>query len=46
MIESSGFLGSITGGAISENGWVWGLGLLNLVLIIVIILVAMRVMRK
>ncbi|MEX2017253.1 MAG: putative S-layer protein, partial [Candidatus Pacearchaeota archaeon] len=49
IIAAGGFLSGlsgITGSAIGSNGWVWGLGALNLILIIVIILVAMRVMRK
>ncbi len=46
-ITPAGFFDSITGGAISGgNSWVWGLGVLNVILLIVIILVAMRVMRK
>ena len=45
-IEKAGFFDSITGGAIGGNGLLWGLGILNIVLIIVIILVALRVMRK
>jgi hypothetical protein len=45
-IEKSGF-SFITGGAISENNWyLWGIGALNIVLIIIIILVALRVARK
>jgi hypothetical protein len=46
VIEKSGLFSSITGGAISENAWVWGLGALNVLLILVIIIVAFRVMRK
>ncbi len=45
-IESAGFLDSITGSAISGSSLVWGLGILNVVLIFVVILVALRVMRK
>ena len=45
-IQPAGFLSSITGGAVSENAWVWGLGALNVVLILIIIIVAVRVMRK
>jgi hypothetical protein len=47
VIKEASFFSSITGGAISgSSGLLWGLGILNVVLIIVIILVAMRVMRK
>ena len=46
VIEKSGLFSSITGGAISENAWVWGLEALNVLLILVIIIVAFRVMRK
>lgn len=46
VIEKSGLFSSITGGAISENAWVWGLGALNILLILIIIIVAFRVMRK
>lgn len=45
-IQKAGFLDSITGSAISGNSWVWGLGLLNIILVIVIIFVAIRVARK
>lgn len=47
IIESDerGFLG-ITGLAIQENGYVWGLGILNLIVIIAIILVAVRIARR
>lgn len=45
-IQSAGFFDSITGSAVGNNGLLWGLGILNLVLVVVIILVAVRVMRK
>jgi len=45
-IESRNFLG-ITGFSINEgNGYLWGLGLLNVILVIVIIIVAVRVARR
>ena len=44
--ESAGF-GPITGGIISGGNWyLWGIGALNVILIVVIILVALRVARK
>ncbi|MEK6829211.1 MAG: putative S-layer protein, partial [Nanoarchaeota archaeon] len=47
VVAKAGFFDSITGGAVSgSSGMLWGLGILNVVLIIVIILVAMRVTRK
>ncbi len=46
VIEKADLFSSITGGAISGNSWMWGLGALNVILIIVIIFVAMRVTRK
>lgn len=45
-IQKAGLLDSITGSAISGNSLVWGLGLLNVILVIVIIFVAIRVARK
>lgn len=45
-IEKSNFLG-ITGNIISESNWyLWGIGALNIVLIIIIILVAVRFAKK
>jgi len=45
-IESSSFLG-ITGFSIGEgNGYLWGFGILNIILVIVIIIVAVRIARK
>ncbi|MBA7703352.1 hypothetical protein ES703_112137 [subsurface metagenome] len=45
-IEKSGF-GFITGGIISEGNWyLWGIGALNIILIVVIVLVALRVAKK
>ena len=42
--KSAGFL---LGGFVDQDNWyVWGIGLLNLILIIVIIVVAIRVARK
>ena len=44
--ESKGLFG-ITGNVISGNNWyIWGIGLLNIILIVVIILVAVRIARK
>ena len=45
-IGKTGF-GSITGGVISEGNWyLWGIGALNVILVIVIILVALKVAKK
>lgn len=44
--ESNGF-GFLTGGVISGDNWyLWGIGALNLVLVLVIIFVALKVMRN
>lgn len=43
-IEKSGF--SFTGGAIGGNSYLWGIGFLNVILIIIIIIVAIRIARK
>jgi len=44
-IEKSGF--SITGGIISgNNSYLWGIGILNVILVIIIIIVAIKVSRK
>jgi hypothetical protein len=46
-IEQSKGIFGITGNAISGNNWyIWGIGLLNLILVIVIIIVAVRIARK
>lgn len=47
-IEKSGFkFPGITGGAIGTGNWyLWGIGLLNVILIIIIIVVAVRVARS
>jgi len=44
-IEPRSFLG-ITGLAINGNSYLWGLGLLNIILVVVIIIVAVRVARR
>jgi len=41
----SGFLG-LTGSATSGSAYLWGIGILNIILVIVIIIVAVRVARK
>lgn len=46
-IEKSNFLGGITGNIISESNWyLWGIGVVNIVLIVIIILVAVRFAKK
>jgi len=46
ITKGFGFPG-ITGGAISEGSWyLWGIGALNVILVIIIILVAIKVARK
>ncbi len=45
--ESDSGFGFITGNIISESNWyLWGIGALNVILIVVIILVALRVAKK
>ena len=45
--KSSGLFSGLTGGAVSEGNWyLWGIGALNIILVIIIILVAVRVARK
>lgn len=45
MIEGKG--GGITGGIIgSGSGYLWGIGLLNIILVVIIIIVAVRVARR
>lgn len=45
--ETEGFLGGITGFTVdSENAYLWGLGFLNVILVIVIIFVAIRIARR
>jgi uncharacterized membrane protein len=46
ITAKKGFLSSITGGAIASNPLVWGIGIINLVLVILIIIVAVRILRK
>ena len=46
LIESTGFLSGLTGGAIGGNGAIWAIGLINVILVIAIIMVAVRFMRK
>jgi hypothetical protein len=45
---SSGGLGTITGGAIvdNDNWYLWGIGALNVILVIIIIVVAIRIARS
>jgi len=43
--KPTGFLG-ITGSTIGNNWYLWGIGLLNLILILVIIFVAVRIARR
>ncbi len=47
-IEKAGFnFNSITGGIISEENWyLWGIGALNIILVLIIIFVAVRLVRK
>ncbi len=47
-IEKQGFnIPGITGKAISEGNWyLWGIGALNIILVVIIILVALRVAKK
>ncbi len=45
MVEKAGF--SLTGAFAGSNNWyIWGIGALNIVLILIIILVAVRLVRK
>ena len=44
--ESGGFLSGITGNALGGNGLIWGIGILNVILILIIIFVAVRIARK
>lgn len=44
-IEEAGGFG-FTGGALGSNAYLWGIGLLNIILVIIIIIVAIRVARK
>jgi len=47
VIEDSGFNFGFTGFAVSGNNWyLWGIGALNVILIIIIILVALRIARS
>ena len=45
LIEKSTSLG-FTGAAIRDNPYMWGIGLINLILVIVIVIVAIRLARK
>jgi len=45
-VEGKGGFSFLTGAAIKDNAYLWGIGLLNLILIVAIIIVAVRVMRK
>ncbi len=47
-ISKASFWSSLTGGAVSgdNSGLVWGIGILNVILIVVIILVAIRLARR
>jgi hypothetical protein len=45
-VESSGFFNGITGGSISGSGLIWGIGILNVILIVVIIIIAIRFASK
>lgn len=45
-IEKAGLLSSITGAAAGSSGLIWGLGLLNVILIVAVIIVAVRALRK
>ncbi|MFH1801301.1 MAG: putative S-layer protein [archaeon] len=44
--SSRGYFSGITGAAISENAWLWGIAFLNIILVVVIIFVAVRIARK
>lgn len=44
--QSSGFLNGITGNAVAGNWYLWGIGLLNIILIIVIVVVAIRIAKS
>jgi uncharacterized membrane protein len=44
LLEKSGF--SFTGAAIGENGVMWAMGLLNIILILIVIIVAVKLARK
>ena len=44
-VEPAGFLG-ITGFATADNAYLWGIGLLNIILIIIIIIIAVRIARR
>ncbi len=46
-IQASSGLGGITGGIINEGNWyLWGIGVLNVILVIIIIIVAIRIARS
>ncbi len=44
--SSPGFFSRITGNAIGGNAYLWGIGILNVILVIVIIIVAVRVAKS
>lgn len=48
LIEGTkkGFFSGLTGSVIGGNSYIWGIGLLNLVLIVIIIILAVRVSRR
>ena len=46
IIEERGGLFGLTGAITSGNAYLWGIGLLNLILVIIIIVVAIRVARR
>ena len=46
LIEGKSRFGFLTGSTIRENPYIWGIGLINLILIIVIVIVAVRLARK
>jgi len=44
--SGNGFFAGLTGSAIGGSSYLWGIGLLNLVLIVIIIILAVRVSRR
>jgi hypothetical protein len=44
--SGNGFFSGLTGSAIGGSSYLWGIGLLNLVLIVIIIILAVRVSRR
>ena len=43
---STGFLSGLTGNVVKGNAYLWGIGILNIVLVIIIVIVAIRISRK